>query len=352
MITLEFTPEAIDELDYERYHHPHPQVQRKMEVLYLKSQSLKHQEIQRLCRIQSRTTLSKYFRQYQDGGIEGLKQLHYKGQPSELNKHIPSLKAYFEEHPPRNSAEAQAAIERITGIKRSPTQIKAFLKRLGMKSRKVGYLPGKAADPAKIEEQEQFRLKELEPRLAEAQAGERALFFMDAAHFVHRAYLGFVWCFSRLFIASPSGRKRFNVLGAVNAITQEVITVTNTSYINAESVCQMLLKLAALNLEVPITVVLDNARYQKCQLVFALAKALNIELLYLPSYSPHLNLIERLWKFVRNQCLYSKYYAEFDDFQGAIATCLETAKTTHKKSLETLLSLKFQSFKDVHISGV
>lgn len=136
---------------------------------------------------------------------------------------------------------------------------------------------------------------------------------MDAAHFVHRAYLGFVWCFSRIFIASPSGRKRFNVLGAVNAITQEVITVTNTSYINAESVCQMLLKLAALNLEVPITVVLDNARYQKCQLVFALARALNIELLYLPSYSPHLNLIERLWKFVRNQCLYSKYYAEFDD---------------------------------------
>ncbi len=293
MITLEFTPEAIDELDYERYHHPHPQVQRKMEVLYLKSQSLKHQEIQRLWRIQSRTTLSKYFRQYKDGGIEGLKQLYYKGQPSQLNEHIPSLKGYFEEHPPRNSAQAQAAIERITGIKRSPTQIKAFLKRLGMKSRKVGYLPGKAADPAKIQEQEHFRLEELEPRLAEGQTGERALFLMDAAHFVHRAYLGFVWCFTRLFIASPSGRKRFNILGAVNAITQEVITVTNTSYINAESVCQMLLKLAALNLEVRITVVWDNGRYQTCQVVFALAEALNIELLYLPSYSPHLNLIER-----------------------------------------------------------
>lgn len=161
-----------------------------------------------------------------------------------------------------------------------------------------------------------------------------------------------MWCFTRIFIASPSGRKRFNVLGAVNAITKDVITVTNTSYINAESVCQMLLKLATLNLTVPITVVLDNARYQKCQVVCALAEALNIELLYLPSYSPHLNLIERLWKFVRNQCLYSKYYAEFDEFKEAIETCLETANTTHKKSLETLLSLKFQTFKDVHISGV
>lgn len=176
MMTLTFTPEAIDKLDYERYHHPHPQVQRKMEVLYLKSQGLKHQEIQRLCRIQSRTTLSKYFRQYQDGGIEGLKQLHYKGQPSKLNEHIPSLRAYFEEHPPRTSAEAQAVIERLTGIKRSPTQIKAFLNRIGMKPRKVGYLPGKAAEPDKIAEQEQFRTEELEPRLAEAQAGERAVF--------------------------------------------------------------------------------------------------------------------------------------------------------------------------------
>ena len=177
-------------------------------------------------------------------------------------------------------------------------------------------------------------------------------FFIDAAHFVHRAYLGFVWCFTRIFIASPSGRKRFNVLGAVNAISKEVITVTNESYINATSICELLLKLVALNRGVPITVVLDNARYQKCQMVFGLAKALDIELLYLPSYSPQLNLIERLWKFVRNDCLYSKYYAEFDDFKGAIEACLEKANTTHKESLRTLLSLNFQSFKNVHILDV
>lgn len=130
------------------------------------------------------------------------------------------------------------------------------------------------------------------------------------------------------------------------------MTVTNESYINAESICLMLLKLDALSLDVPITVVLDNARYQKCKVVFALAQALNIELLYLPSYSPHLNLIERLWKFVRNQCLYSKYYANFDDFKDAIETCIEQANTTHKASLETLLTLNFQSFRKVQISGV
>lgn len=128
--------------------------------------------------------------------------------------------------------------------------------------------------------------------------------------------------------------------------------MTNESYINAKSICQMLLKLTELNLDVPITVVLDNARYQKCRIVVALADALNIELLYLPSYAPHLNLIERLWKFVRNQCLYSKYYPDFDDFKTAIDTCIDKANTTHKKSLESLLTLKFQSFKDVHILDV
>lgn len=176
MITLEFSDADIAALDYERYHHPHPQVQRKMEVLYLKSQGLPHQQIRQLSGIRSRATLVTYLRQYEAGGIEALKQLHYKGQPSELNEHIPSLKAYFEANPPRNSAQAQAEIERLTGIKRSPTQIKAFLKRIGMKSRKVGYIPGKAATPEKIEEQEQFRVEELEPRLAEARAGKRAVF--------------------------------------------------------------------------------------------------------------------------------------------------------------------------------
>jgi transposase len=147
-----------------------------MEVLYLKSQGLSHPDIRRLCRIRSKTTLVTYLREYEAGGIEALKQLNFKGSPSELIGHRESLKAHFEAHPPRTSAEAQAEIERLTGIKRSPTQIKAFLKRIGMKPRKVGYVPGKAATPEKMAEQDTFQPEELEPRLAEAQAGERALF--------------------------------------------------------------------------------------------------------------------------------------------------------------------------------
>ncbi len=163
------------------------------------------------------------------------------------------------------------------------------------------------------------------------------------------AFLGLVWCFERIFIKSPSGRKRFNVLGALNAITHEVITVTNDTYINSESVCQLLHKLAALGLSIPITLVLDHARSQKCRLVQELADSLAIELLYLPSYSPNLNLIERLWKFVKKKCLYSKYYSEFSLFKTAITTCIEEAQRQHKQELDSLLTLRFQTFNKAQI---
>lgn len=96
---------------------------------------------------------------------------------------------------------------------------------------------------------------------------------------------------------------------------------------------------------IPITLVLDNARYQKCRIVFELAERLQIELLYLPPYSPNLNLIERLWKFVKKKCLWSKYYAGFEEFKTAISECLNQTHTTYRDELLTLLTLKFQTFK-------
>lgn len=188
--------------------------------------------------------------------------------------------------------------------------------------------------------------------MTEAQAGTRAVFFVDAAHFVLAPFLGYLWSVSRLFVKAPSGRKRLNVLGALNAITHELLTITNDSYINAQSVCALLWKIADLHLTVPITLVLDNAKYQKCAIVQDLAAALNIELLYLPAYSPNLNLIERLWKFVKKQCLYSKYHADFPAFTNAIAHCLQHTHDLHKTALDSLLTLRFQTFEEVQIIGV
>ena len=123
------------------------------------------------------------------------------------------------------------------------------------------------------------------------------------------------------------------------------MTVTNTTYITSREVCQLLLKLSQqVTTGIPITVVLDNARYQRCKLVQWQAAQLGIELLFLPPYSPNLNLIERLWKFVKKKCLYSKYYDKFEKFQKAISDCLEKAPTQYQQELESLLTLKFQTF--------
>ena len=297
----------------------------------------------------SKPTLVSYLKGYLEGGVERLKEIKFYRPKSALEDYETLIRDHFEKHPPVTLAEARHEIEKLTGICRSTPQIGKFLKRLGMKRRKIGSIPGKAIDEDKIKEQESFKKEALEPRLAEAEAGRRAVFFTDAAHFVHGAFLATIWCFFRLFTPTPSGRKRVNVLGALNAVTHELVTVINDTYIDSGSVCQLLRKIAAMHLTVPVTLVMDNARYQYCTVVRELANSLGIELLFLPSYSPNLNLIERFWKFVKNQCLYSKYYPTFGEFKKAILDCVQKASEEHKEKLDSLLTLKFQSFEKVNI---
>ena len=341
MIQIEFNDDVIKTLNYERYHYPDPRVQRKLEVLWLKSQKLPHRQIAHLAGVTS-NTVTKYLREYPQGGMEQLKIIRSHPPQSLLEQHQATLEAHFTAHPPASIKEAMAQIEALTGLKRGRTQVQQFLERHGFQRRKMGMIPAKAD----VQKQETFKQEQLGPRLQEAQSGSRHVFFVDAAHFVLSPFLGFLWSRQRLWLKAPSGRQRFNVLGALEASTHQLVTVTNDTYINAASVCLLLQQLALLYSTLPITLILDNARYQHCKRVQQLATQLNIELLFLPPYSPNLNLIERLWKFVKKECLYSKYYAEFQSFKSAISTCLQNTHTIHKSELDSLLTLKFQTFQE------
>lgn len=203
--------------------------------------------------------------------------------------------------------------------------------------------------PAKadVEAQETFKTQTLEPLVKQAQHHQIHLFFVDAAHFVLLPFLGYLYSLTVRYVKSASGRKRFNVLGALNAISHELVTISNHAYINAWSVCELLEKLHQLYRDLPIVLIMDNARYQKCQLVLEKAHSLNIQIIFLPPYSPNLNLIERLWKFVKKEVLYNEYYPEYNKFCTAISDCLDQTHTTHKAALATLLTPKFQTFENV-----
>jgi len=171
--------------------------------------------------------------------------------------------------------------------------------------------------------------------------------FVDAAHFVQGAFLAHIWCFCRTLIPSSSGRSRWNVLGALDAVSLKVHTVCNNTYINAQSVCEMLLKLRAFYGEKSITVFLDNARYQRCKAVWHCAQELKIDLEFLPPYSPNLNLIERFWKFVKKKCPNARHHENFASFCKVINECIASSDTVYHNEMKSLLSHKFQSFKKV-----
>lgn len=222
---------------------------------------------------------------------------------------------------------------------------------LGLKWRCLGAipLPPKKTLEEHAQTQAEFLREKLGPALAEACEGKAHLYFVDAAHFVMGSFLCCVWSLVRMMIRAASGRQRYSVLGAWNAVTNALVSITTDATVNAETMCELLHKIAALGLSGPVRLVLDNARYQHCALVMTLAKSLNIELMFLPSYSPNLNLIERLWKFVKKSVLYGRHYSTFADFRAAIDGCLSKIMTDHRELLASLMTHNFQTFENVSL---
>src|SRR5215475_8155415 len=140
MRTINFSDDDLSAIAFERYYHPEPFVQRKMEALWLKSQGLAHHDIARLAGV-SRASVQRYLRAFRTGGLDALRRYPWKGQRSALDGHRASLEEHFRQHPPRSVKEAQHAIAQRTGLRRGLTQVRRFLRRLGLEPRRVAAVP-------------------------------------------------------------------------------------------------------------------------------------------------------------------------------------------------------------------
>jgi len=285
-------------------------------------------------------TITNYFKLYRDEGLKGVFENRYYQPASQVEPFMDEIRQSLNDHPVSSAKEGAQRIEELSKIRLSESQACRIMKKLGLKYRKTAGIPGKADPQLQLD----FLASELLPRLEEAQKGERRVFFLDAAHFVHGAFLGMIWCLQRLFIPTSSGRKRYNVLGAVETRDHDLITIRTTENINAETICQLTELIHKKYSEERITLVMDNARYQHNKKVAEFAGSLGIELLFLPTYSPNLNLIERVWKLVKNKCMRNQYFEDFNKFRGAIDSFVNSLNGSNKHLLKSLVTENFQTF--------
>ena len=314
------------------YHYPDALVQKRLHCIYLKATNpkLNCSEIGQYVALH-RKTVSACIHLYNTSGLNALKYNNYGTNQSELAKNQTTIIDSLTAHPPTSLAQAKEQIQALTGLVRSVSSIRNFLRKNKFCFRKIGHIPAKADR----EKQLIFLENTLNPMIEKAKNGEIVLLFADSAHFVMGAFLSCLWSMARLFIPSPSARKRLNVIGAIEALSKEVYCQTNTTYVNANTLADFLRYLSRQITSLPIVIILDNARYQHCKFVIEVAQSLGITLLFLPPYSPNLNIIERLWKFVKKKVLYAKYYQNFQLFQNAIANAFYETNGV----VATLLSL-------------
>jgi transposase len=283
-------------------------------------------------------TLRNYVNRYKEGGVDKLITDNYKGSSAKLNQ---EELIEFDEHVEKNTyltVEAIIAhVKKTYGISYSVSGMRDLLHRLNYTYKKSKLVPAKAD----IKKQEEF-LEELE-EIRGKRGKNDPILYMDGVHPQHNTMLAYGWIKKGKdnIIKSNTGRQRVNINGVVDADTHNVI-VRDDQSINAVSTIELLKKVEeSYPLAVIIYIICDNAKYYRSKLVGEFLTTSKIQFLFLPSYSPNLNLIERLWKFMKKKILYNKYYEKFDNFKEATLEFFENIEQ-YKDELDSLLTNNFQ----------
>lgn len=351
MLPLNISKADALQANIERKKHKSAIVRDRMHAIYLLSEGYNRQACAHILNCRANTVTS-YIRLYNEGGLEQLRTLYYNKPQSELAKHEDAIKKDLKELKPSSISEIRQYLLEKYGIDRSLERIRVFIRRIGLKYRKVGTLPGGKNIEKWLAEQAAFLEHRLNPLIEKALSGEIDLLFSDAAHFVQGKFSTYIWSEQPMYAPSSSGRYRINVLSGLDIANNWVLSLYNDHYISAETVVEYfewLRKEHYQDFGRPLHLVLDNARYQKCELVTQAAERLKIELVYLPAYSPNLNLIERLWKHMK-KILARNFFPDKASFLLAIEELLDLINTDeYEEKLDSLFNIKFQAFEKSRI---
>lgn len=313
----------------------------KLSVLVMLDEGLTQEAVSVLLGI-SLGTVNACKQKYEKEGLDKFLDRHYVPYQGKLgDEQLSDLEDEVSRGLYSSCAQVQQWVENRFGIRYSESGIRAILTKLGFVYKKTMAVPG----GADVAHQERF-LKELEPFLAEIDQENEVIYFMDAVHPQHNTRSDYRWIKrgEEKEIRTNSGRRRININGAMNAHRPEEVEIVEAETINAEATEALLEKLMLKNPGKIIYVFADNARYYYNEAIQKwLEKNPRLQLLHLPPYSPNLNLIERLWKFLRKKIINLYHYLTFEEFRNAVMGFLENLQQ-YKHELRTLMKPNFQRF--------
>ncbi len=283
-------------------------------------------------------TVMNYLNRYKDGGLKLLLNDDYKGYSGKLSKsETAQLDDHLSEKTYVRTQDVVSYVSKQFKEKYSISGMTDLLHRIGYAYKKPKLIPGKAD----VKAQEEF--VEFYKELKQAKGVKDPIYYMDGVHPQHNSVAAYGWIKKGKVkeLKSNTGRQRLNINGAINI--EEISPVVGYSKsINAQSTISLLKKIESKHLDAEsIYTICDNARYYRSKKVKEYLEKSKTKLVFLPPYSPNLNLIERLWKYFRKIVLHNKYYETFDEFKKACKSFFRHTKR-YKEDISSLLTENFQ----------
>jgi transposase len=311
----------------------------RIKAILLVDKGYTYQQIEEILLIDERT-LGRYKKIYQDKGAVGLVSDNYSGGSYKLSEEQRRLLTdELNSKPYSTAADICAYVQRAFNIKYSKQGMVQTLHRLGFSYKKTCPVPGKAD----IDKQKEF-IKTYESKYKSLPDNEK-VYFLDGCHPTFNNHFGYAWIKkgTDFRIKTQDGRKHLNLMGAYDPKNHETV-IKNYDTLNRESVIDFLRLLRKKNGVNRIHIIWDNVPYQHAKEVTRLAEEINIEVVYLPPYSPNLNLIERYWGFLRKKVLRNQFFESFEDFKDTIISFSKIKSQKMKYALASYIPEKFHLY--------